>query len=82
MTVLGHVLRGAPPIHSDRVIAAAFGVHAVELVAQGKTERLVAWSNRKVIDVAIDDAIASYQAVDLDGAMVKTARALGICLGD
>lgn len=82
VTVLGHVTRGAPPIHSDRLIAAAFGVHAVELVAEGKTERLVAWSNRKVIDVAIDDAIASYQAVDLDGALVKTARALGICLGD
>lgn len=82
VTVLGHVLRGAPPIHTDRVLAAAFGVHAVELVAQGKSNRLVAWSNRQVIDVAIEDAIASYQAVDLDGALVKTARALGVCLGD
>lgn len=82
VTVLGHVLRGAPPIHTDRLIAAAFGVHAVELVAQGKFDRMVAWSNRQVIDVAISDAIASYQAVDLDGALVRTARALGICLGD
>jgi ATP-dependent phosphofructokinase / diphosphate-dependent phosphofructokinase len=82
VTVLGHVLRGAPPIHSDRLLAAAFGVHAVDLVEQGKFDRMVAWSNRKVIDVPIEDAIASYQAVEKDSALVHTARALGICLGD
>lgn len=82
VTVLGHVLRGSAPIHSDRIVASAFGVHAVDLVEQGKFDRMVAWSNRRVIDVAIQDAIASYQAVDLDGALVKTARSLGICLGD
>jgi phosphofructokinase-like protein len=82
VTVLGHVLRGAPPIHSDRLIAAAFGVHAVELVAQGKFDRMVAWSNRQVIDVSIEEAIASYQAVSKDSALVHTAKALGICLGD
>lgn len=82
VTVLGHVLRGSAPIHSDRLVASAFGVHAVDLVEKKKFDRLVAWSNRKVIDVPIQEAIASYQAVDLDGALVHTARALGICLGD
>ena len=82
VTVLGHVQRGAAPLHSDRLIAAAFGVHAVDLVAAGRFDRMVAWSNRKVIDVPIEDAIASYQAVDLNGTLVHTARALGICLGD
>lgn len=82
VTVLGHVLRGSSPIHTDRLVASAFGVHAVDLIEQGKFDRMVAWSNRKVIDVAIADAIASYQVVELDGALVHTARALGICLGD
>jgi len=82
VTVLGHVQRGCAPIASDRLIAAAFGVHAVELVAAGKFDRMVAWSNRSVIDVPIKDAIASYQAVDLNGTLVRTARSLGICLGD
>ncbi|HCK33118.1 MAG TPA: 6-phosphofructokinase, partial [Rhodospirillaceae bacterium] len=50
--------------------------------AEGKFDRMVSWSNREVIDVAIDDAIAAYQEVDIDGALVKTARALGISLGD
>ncbi|MDD9899930.1 MAG: ATP-dependent 6-phosphofructokinase [Alphaproteobacteria bacterium] len=82
VTVLGHVLRGSSPIHQDRIVAAAFGVHAVDLVAQGKFDRMVAWSNRSVIDVPIEEAIASYHAVNQDDALVHTARALGICLGD
>ena len=82
VTVLGHVQRGCAPIASDRLLAAAFGVHAVELVAAGKFDRMVAWSNRSVIDVPIEEAVASYQAVDLQGSLMRTARALGICLGD
>lgn len=82
VTVLGHVQRGCAPTPGDRLIAAAFGVHAVELVAAGKFDRMVAWSNRSVIDVPIEEAIASYQAVDLNGTLVRTARSLGICLGD
>lgn len=82
VTVLGHVQRGSAPIPSDRLVAAAFGVKAVELVAEGKFDRMVAWSNRQVIDVPIEDAIASYQQVDVKGPLVHTARMLGICLGD
>jgi len=82
VTVLGHVQRGCAPIASDRLLAAAFGVRAVELVAEGRFDRMVAWDHRTVIDVPIEEAIASYQAVDLNGTLVKTARALGICLGD
>lgn len=82
VTVLGHVQRGAPPTPNDRILASAFGVHAVKLIAEGKFDRMVSWSNREVIDVAIDDAIAAYQEVDIDGALVKTARALGVSLGD
>ena len=43
---------------------------------------MVAWSNRRVIDVPIEEAIDGYQAVDLNGTLVHTARALGVCLGD
>ena len=82
VTVLGHVQRGCAPVPDDRILASAFGVHAIELVEQGKFDRMVSWSDRKVIDVPIEDAIAAYQAIDLDGTLVKTARSLGICLGD
>jgi 6-phosphofructokinase 1 len=82
VTVLGHVQRGSPPSAQDRLIGTAFGVHAVDLIAEGKFDRMVAWQNRKVVDVPLADAIARYQAVDLKSHLVKTARALGICLGD
>jgi len=43
---------------------------------------MVAWSDRRVIDVSLQEAIAEYQDVKPDDPLVKTARALGICLGD
>ncbi len=82
VTVLGHLQRGAMPTARDRIMASVFGVHAVDLIAAGRFDRMVAWSGRHVIDVPISEAIAAYRAVELDGPMVSTARGLGICLGD
>ncbi len=82
VTVLGHVQRGGAPEPGDRVIASAFGVHAVDLIADGRFDRMVAWQNRRVVDVPIAEAIAHYQAVDPGGALVTTARGLGISFGD
>ncbi|PWC45713.1 ATP-dependent 6-phosphofructokinase [Azospirillum sp. TSO22-1] len=82
VTVLGHVQRGSPPSPRDRLVASAFGVHAVDLIAEGKFDRMVAWSNRGVVDVPIEEAIAAYASVDPEGTLVKTARGLGISLGD
>jgi ATP-dependent phosphofructokinase / diphosphate-dependent phosphofructokinase len=82
VTVLGHVQRGGQPTWSDRMIASAFGIHAVDLIAAGKVDRMVAWQNRRVVDVPLADAVAAPQQVDLDSTLVRTARGLGICLGD
>jgi 6-phosphofructokinase 1 len=40
-TVLGHVQRGGQPSAQDRLLASAFGVYAVDLVAQEKFNRMV-----------------------------------------
>lgn len=81
-TILGHVQRGGAPTYTDRMIASAFGVRAVDLINEGKFDRMVAWQNRQVIDVPIEDAIKTYQQVDIHGTLVHTARALGIYIGD
>jgi 6-phosphofructokinase len=81
-TVLGHVQRGGEPVFQDRLLASAFGVHAVDLIAENKFDRMVAWRNRSVVDVPIEEAIGGYQDVDVQGTLVKTARGLGISLGD
>ncbi|MBE9028739.1 ATP-dependent 6-phosphofructokinase [filamentous cyanobacterium LEGE 11480] len=80
--VLGHLQRGGIPSPMDRLIASAFGVAAVDLIAQEKFNRMVAWQNRQVIDIPILDAIRQYRPVDREGTVAKTARGLGIYLGD
>ena len=82
VTVLGHLQRGGPPTARDRLMASVFGVHAVDLIAAGRFDRMVAWQNRKAIDVPLADAVAHYEAVEPEGALVQTARGLGISLGD
>ncbi len=81
-TVLGHVQRGASPLFQDRILASAFGVHAVDLVAAGKFDRMVAWQNQAVTDIPIQKALEGYHLVNLEGTLMKTARGLGICFGD
>jgi 6-phosphofructokinase 1 len=82
VTVLGHVQRGGSPVAQDRIMASAFGVHAVDLIARGETDRMVAWMNRDVTSVPLAQGIETYRTVDVHGALVRTARALGVCLGD
>jgi 6-phosphofructokinase 1 len=82
VTVLGHVQRGGAPGPRDRLFASAFGVHAVDLVAERRFDRMVAWNERRCVDVPLADAIARYCPVDPKGALVNTARGLGIYVGE
>jgi 6-phosphofructokinase 1 len=82
VTVLGHLQRGGTPTPTDRVLGSAFGVHAVDLIAQGRFDRMVAWRQRRVVDVSIEEAIASYVPIAPDDPLLHTARGLGISLGD
>ena len=82
VTVLGHVQRGGIPSSLDRLLGSVFGVAAVDLIAQGESDRMVAWKSHDVISVPIAEAIKTYREVDPERTLVKTARGLGICLGD
>jgi 6-phosphofructokinase 1 len=82
VTALGHVQRGAPPTPNDRILASAFGVYAVDLLHKKKFDRMVAWKDRKIIDVPITEAIQTYKNVGRDDPLVETALSLGIYLGD
>ncbi len=82
VTVLGHVQRGGTPSMRDRLIASAFGVYAVDLVAQGSYNRMVTWQHNQVVVVPVEEAIQHYNTVSSDDTLVRTARGLGICLGD
>ena len=82
VTVLGHVQRGGAPSSRDRIIASAFGVRAVDLLADGQSDRMVAWQHREVVAVPLEEVVTRNHNVEINGTLVKTARGLGICLGD
>ncbi|MEG4394646.1 ATP-dependent 6-phosphofructokinase [Microcoleus sp. BROC3] len=82
VTVLGHIQRGGTPSPLERLIASAFGIAAVDLIAEEKYDRMVTWQQREVMSVPLEDAISKYRAVEPYSTLVKTARGLGICLGD
>lgn len=82
VTVLGHVQRGGSPDPLDRIIASALGARAVDMVAEGKTNRVAVWRNGEATDVALADVAGKTRTLTGDHTLIKTARQLGICLGD
>jgi 6-phosphofructokinase 1 len=82
VTVLGHLQRGGIPTYVDRLLGSSFGVAAVDLVAEGKFDRMVAWQGRRVVDVPLAEVIGAPVLVDPEDPLVHTARGLGISLGD
>lgn len=80
--VLGHLQRGGGPNAYDRLLALRFGAAAVRMVQAGKFGTMVALDPPQVLAVPLKDAVAKIKMVPLDGDVVQTARALGICLGD
>lgn len=80
--VLGHLQRGGGPNSYDRLLALRFGTAALRLVEQGSFGCMVALDPPEVRAVPLAEAIAKTKLVPLDGDVVQTARAMGICLGD
>ena len=80
--VLGHLQRGGTPTTFDRALCSMFGAMAVELVDRGDFGKMVAFTNQKIGTVNIADAVGRLKTVPLDGTMARTARALGVSLGD
>ena len=54
----------------------------VDLLNQQKFDRMVAWKDRKVIDVPIDEGIRTYKNVERKDSLVETALSLGVYIGD
>ena len=63
VTVLGHIQRGGTPTGRDRVNATKMGVLAVELLREGKTNRVVCTDNGSFTDVDIDEGLARNRVI-------------------
>ena len=74
VTVLGHVQRGGSPTSRDRMVATYMGYHAVTLLAEGKTCRVVAMKGDDIVDYDITEALSMTK--DLDKMSEIVARAM------
>lgn len=73
-TILGHIQRGGSPTARDRVIASQMGAKCVELLLEGKSNRIVCLQGNQVTDVDIEDGLAMKK--ELSQEMIDLAKKL------
>ena len=96
-TVLGYMQRGGTPTAFDRVLSTKYGAKAMELALEGKFNVLTVLKNGKLDCVSLEDVVgnnkkigavqggtaeSNVRIVTMEHDLVKTARNIGINLGD
>ena len=92
VTTLGHLQRAGTPTSTDLLLATAFGREAVDLIANGNFNQMVIWQNGRVSSVPISHVVEQIEKarkekiapsrVDPQGFLVRTARDIGIYVGE
>ena len=62
-SILGYMQRGGMPTCKDRVYASIMGAKAVELLAAGKSNRVVAWRGGEYVDYDLYEALAMQKDI-------------------
>ena len=73
-SILGHMQRGGSPTCKDRVYASTMGCLAVDLLVEGKSNRVVGYRKGEFIDFDIDEALSMTK--DLDEYQVQICKDL------
>ena len=96
-TTLGYMQRGGTPTAFDRVLSTKYGTKAMQLAMEGKFGTLAVIKNGKLDSVPLEDVVgnnkevgavsgntaeSNQRKVTMDDDLVKTARSVGINLGD
>lgn len=96
-TTLGYMQRGGTPTAYDRVLSTKYGAKAMELAMEGKFGVLTVIKDGRLDYVPLEDVVgnnkklgaveggtedSNVRLVTMDNELVKTARDIGICLGD
>ena len=79
---LGHLQRGGSPTTFDRLLSLRFGAAAVRCVAAKQFGVMVALDPPEIVAVPFSEALGAPRTVPLDSDTIRTARDIGICLGD
>lgn len=75
-TILGHMQRGGSPTCKDRVYASMMGAYAADLLAEGKSNRVVGYRNGEFVDFDIDEALSMQK--NISDYMVRVSKAMAI----
>lgn len=62
-TILGHMQRGGSPTCKDRVYASIMGAKAVDLLLEGKSNRVVGYRHGEYVDFDIDEALSMNKGI-------------------
>ena len=76
-TILGHMQRGGSPTAKDRVYGSIMGCMAVDLLIEGKSERVVGFKEGRFQDFDIDEALAMVKGIDEYQYEIATAMSGG-----
>lgn len=83
VTKLGHVQRSGNPTAFDRSLAVVLGAEAVNLLAKGQTNRMVALSHGEVTSFALKEVVeAGTAGLDAKSPYVMAANAIGMYIGE
>lgn len=63
-TILGYMQRGGRPTARDRMMASMMGAYAVDLLCDGKSNRVVGTRDGKLMDMDIDEALQMGKSID------------------
>ena len=74
VTILGHVQRGGSPSARDRFVSTMMGCHAVELLVEGRRNRIVSMIDDEIVDLDIEEALATQP--EFHDALYKSATRL------
>jgi len=80
--VLGHLQRGGAPTSFDRMLATRFGARAVELLLEGTFDHMVAFHPPSIAAVPLADVVGKTRTIPRDFDVLRTAKAMGISLGE
>jgi 6-phosphofructokinase 1 len=72
---LGYIQRGGSPSAKDRYYASVMGAYAVDLLLQGKANRIVCYRQGSFTDLDIDEALAEPKK-GLDAYHLEVAKLL------
>ncbi len=82
VTILGYLQRGGTPSAADRLLATRLGAACAHTIEEGTFGVMIAASGDEAKAVPLRKVVGKRKTVPLDHSWIRTARSIGVSLGD